>query len=871
MKLNRRIPIAIGLAVLIAVGLVLALKNPFISSLESGYYLVAEKEFVGPKDQVKEYKEDFLFGQLMDQMEHQEDVVYAVYDKTSKTLKVHTLDEIAVYQVNEEDVSFEGPSKETETLLKLKGSSFTIQDRFIDDIKLNIRMDKVEDNNPKIVEYKQLIEAEKIAKAEQQAKYKEQLSTPAEGIKIRVGDTEMGVVMPIWAKFIESKKLKSGATRYTFKDSEDVFSEDLQLFLATTPEQVKKLQSDLFYTDKDNIIFEDGSTQLVEDFEDYISVSKIETQEGTLFSYGTFEDQVKSTDWVRVLKSAKNYEKIDAPTLADLIEKPEVMDQLVNISLIGNDQKKHCKQELKNISHNLIELLKPRAFVCSFISSKIDPFYNKNVEIEVEFSLSDQNSKIINSHSIRDDNPMSDEEKSDIVESLYVSEDVVINKDDFFHDKYNILQKVPIKNSGSLIATFKSDDFYSSVLVIQALKDISWNDAGIPEHFNQHLGKYVPWFTKDDSEYFTIITNSGLEGIIKKNGDILVPVMYEDIEETKYGFIVKTEDQPRKFGIYKKDGDILLPVEFASINWLNEDFLKIKTTDGAYKLFNIKNEAILPGSFKGIDTNHDLENYNKNYITVQNKNNLRQIYDLSKNKTISIEFKTLEQDYYLEKINPNYFQIKLIDGKNTIYDLKNKKHISDKFDEIDFRYKSFTATMKNNDLYVFLKEDFSPLIDERFSYIKEIDDENFIVRKGTLYGIIKPSKNNHIVLEYLYDKITPINKNKFWAKKNNKWGMINLQGDNITPFKYTNISNTQDSFSPFDRSDIQVALVQKDEKIGVINWYTGEELTPIDFHLKSERPIILKKDNIIYRYPWDFIPGKENKPNRFHRASPASS
>jgi hypothetical protein len=828
MKLNRRIPIAIGLAVLFAVGLTFALKLLQTPSLESGHYLIAQKEFVGPKKKIKEYKDALLIGQIMDQMEYQEDVIYAVYDKASRTLKVHTLDEIKEYQVNEEDVSFSGPDK-TETLLKLKGTSFTIQDSFVEDINLNIRMDKVKENDPKIVEYKQLIEAEKIAKAEQQAKYKEQFNTPAEGIKIRVGDTETGVVVPIWAMHKESETLKSGATHYVFKDSQNVFARRIELFLATTPEQVEKLESDLFNTGKYNILFEDETTKLVQDFETYISVSKIDIPEGTLFSYGSFRDPTKSIDWARTLNSAKKYEKIDAPTLADLIEKPELMDQMVNISLIENNQLNSCKQELISISKNLFKLLQPVAFSCKFVSSEIDSFDNKNVEIEVEFSLSDKNSKKINSYAIRHDKSMADNKKKDKIESLYISEEIAINKDDVFHDKYNIFQAIPIKNSGSLIATFESDDFYSSILITQALKGISWNDADIPEQFNQHLGKHLHWYIKEDEEYFPITTDSGLEGMVKKNGDIL------------------------------------LPVEFVSISWLNEEFLKIKTTNGFYKLFNIKKEEISSDSFKDIYTNRDLENYNKNYITIQNENNLRQIYDLSKNKTISLEFKTIDQDYNLERINPNYFKVTFIDGKNKIFDLKNKKYVSDNFDEIDFRHRSFTATIKNDGLYEFLKEDFTPLINEKFSYIKKIDNENFIVKKGNLYGIIKPSNKNYIALEYLYKEITPINQKTFWAKKNKKWSIIDLQGNNTTPFQYDIVGYSQGSISPYDRSDVEVAIAGKDEKFGVINWKTGEELTPIDFDIESEFPIILKKDNTTYRYPWDFIP-KNNKPRGFHRS-----
>lgn len=891
------------------------LTAPFSFALDSGSYLVTKKEFVGPEETLKEYKEAFLYGQLMYQMENREDVVYAEYDRNSNTLSMHTPDEITEYQVNEDEISFSGPNKKTEKLIKLDDTSFTIQDAFESEIYINIRMEKVEDQDPKIIEYKKLIEAKHKAKEEQTIKFKEQISTPAEGVKVRLGKTELGVVLPVWAKYVEEKTLKSGITRYTFKDARDTFSESLFFFLATTQEQVGELDSDLYYTDKNIIVFEDGTTQLIKKFDDYLSVSKIETSSGTLFSYGRLNDPSESLGWAQSLQTANSYDKIDAPDLAALVETPELLDQLNNVFTIDDREISTCIRKILDVSQSLKGLLKSFTIEkCDFITNTHDSF--EIPDVDVEFKLTHHDTTDLDSHIIRLDASAQDEENNDKSASLYSSNETVINRDDFFGDRYEVFQSIPINKSIDLVANIKAKDIYSAILVIHSLKEYDWGKVNIPEKYGQYLGKYHAWSSDSESEFLTIRNSEGLEGVITKDGDTIVPPEYEDIDATEYGFIVENDDEPRKVGYFSKNGNTRIPAIHNRIESINEKFLLIEVDENSYK-----------------------------------------IYDLLNNEYSNAEYKKIDIDYALNEINPSLVIITGVDEKKEILDVETGKIISKKFDHINVKKEANLFILRDNSLSTFYHTDLTPALEGSFSYTQHVFDSSFIVEKDGLKGLInvetgkeiipvqydklwphwkaklvfarkdndetyfnytgqrilpkgltplfapdedgnltvkdennnhgvitnagaeliKPSykmlyqfkhgylpaqpkgkgfglidKNENVVIDFIYQNIYLPSEETVWAKKEDKWGLLDLKGNELVPFMYDEVSKTHETDSPKDRSRIKVLLVKKDGKFGIVDWITGEQLTPIDFEIEYEHSLTLKKGGKRYSFPRDF-------------------
>ena len=92
-----------------------------------------------------------------------------------------------------------------------------------------------------------------------------------------------------------------------------------------------------------------------------------------------------------------------------------------------------------------------------------------------------------------------------------------------------------------------------------------------------------------------------------------------------------------------------------------------------------------------------------------------------------------------------------------------------------------------------------------------------------LWGVVH---NREIIVQPKYE-ITEVFEQKYIkAKINGKWSLLDQEGKVIIPPKYDDVSN-------IDRGTKSVFYVVKDEKIGIVN-KQGEEITPIDYDVISE-------------------------------------
>ena len=132
---------------------------------------------------------------------------------------------------------------------------------------------------------------------------------------------------------------------------------------------------------------------------------------------------------------------------------------------------------------------------------------------------------------------------------------------------------------------------------------------------------------------------------------------------------------------------------------------------------------------------------------------------------------------------------------------------------------------------------------------KFTNKEGWVLFLGDGYAL----KSKNIFYHYEdYPKMKPFEKNGFWgavrgeeimvqpkyeitevfeqkyikAKINGKWSLLDQEGKMIIPPKYDDVSN-------IDRATKSVFYVVKDEKIGLVN-IQGKEITPIDYDVISE-------------------------------------
>ncbi len=208
------------------------------------------------------------------------------------------------------------------------------------------------------------------------------------------------------------------------------------------------------------------------------------------------------------------------------------------------------------------------------------------------------------------------------------------------------------------------------------------------------------------------------------------------------------------------------------------------------------------------------------YVDIEFENNekLKISYPIYKNDTTLVETKYLhgkkrrkywEVYFENESVNIPFIYGRVIKdrvriGKNTKNQLLMEK---------------FT----NNEGWVlFLGDGYALKSKNVFYHYEDYPNIKPFEEKG-LWGVVH---NREIIVQPKYE-ITEVFEQKYIkAKINGKWSLLDQEGKVIIPPKYDDVSN-------IDRGTKSVFYVVKDEKIGIVN-KQGEEITPIDYDVISE-------------------------------------
>ena len=205
-------------------------------------------------------------------------------------------------------------------------------------------------------------------------------------------------------------------------------------------------------------------------------------------------------------------------------------------------------------------------------------------------------------------------------------------------------------------------------------------------------------------------------------------------------------------------------------------------------------------------------------IDFQNNENLKISYPIYKNDTTLVETRYLhgkkrrkywEVYFENESVNIPFIYGRVIKdrvriGKNTKNQLLMEK---------------FT----NNEGWVlFLGDGYALKSKNVFYHYKDYPNIKPFEEKG-LWGAVL---GEEIMVQPKYE-ITEVFEQKYIkAKINGKWSLLDKEGKVIIPPKYDDVSN-------IDRGTKSVFYVVKDEKIGLVN-RQGKEITPIDYDVISE-------------------------------------
>ena len=298
----------------------------------------------------------------------------------------------------------------------------------------------------------------------------------------------------------------------------------------------------------------------------------------------------------------------------------------------------------------------------------------------------------------------------------------------------------------------------------------------------------------DDENAYIIAAKNGQFGIMKNNEQLL-PNEYQSIVYDE-GNDIFTIEKSKKYGVTNKDGKILVPTEYKQIDVTgiylyaqNEQGTTVYNTEGTQ--VNIYTSVAI------LNTNNE-----KYKIKITNKDGTKYGV-IGKNGEEIIA----QQYSYIEYLNDNYFIVSKNDSKLGVIDDKNNIKIditNDSLQKIDGTELIETVTTKDNMIRLYSK-DMSMVcemekanVETKENYIKISNQEDvkyfskegkelkntevftnnvlFAKKVGDKWGFA--DKSGKMVVEAKYDFVTEFNEHGFaGVKSEDKWGSVNTKGE----------------------------------------------------------------------------------------------
>lgn len=314
----------------------------------------------------------------------------------------------------------------------------------------------------------------------------------------------------------------------------------------------------------------------------------------------------------------------------------------------------------------------------------------------------------------------------------------------------------------------------------------------------------------DDENAYIIAAKNGQFGIMKNNEQLL-PNEYQSIVYDE-GNDIFTIEKSKKYGVTNKDGKILVPTEYKQID-VTGIYLYAQNEQGT-TVYNTE------GTQVNIDTSVAILNTNneKYKIKITNKDGTKYGV-IGKNGEEIIA----QQYSYIEYLNDNYFIVSKNDSKLGVIDDKNNIKIditNDSLQKIDGTELIETVTTKDNMIRLYSK-DMSMVcemekanVETKENYIKISNQEDvkyfskegkelkntevftnnvlFAKKVGDKWGFA--DKSGKMVVEAKYDFVTEFNEYGFaGVKSEDKWGSVNTKGEVIIEPTY-NLNELNPSF-----------------------------------------------------------------------------
>lgn len=294
-------------------------------------------------------------------------------------------------------------------------------------------------------------------------------------------------------------------------------------------------------------------------------------------------------------------------------------------------------------------------------------------------------------------------------------------------------------------------------------------------------------------------------GIIDENEDIVLPIIYDYIEDFtfNYGHTIAYRNQSHI--VIDKNGNIVIDDMYDDVI-LSSKYIWTAKKDGKYGYINTKGKIIIDIDF---DEALAFTSY-KNAIV--KSNGKYGVIDQVGNYLIDPLYKEISST------DNNLFIVRDYDtDKYGIIDIDSNIILDLKYDFIGKFSHDELASITINDTYALINSkgkiisNFEKIEDKKPPKVINYDTiESFMSVDSFLYGL--RDINRVVILEPMYDWISKTNDGLFIVTKDSKTGIINYSGEVIIPIMYDSISDFHNG-NALAKIEGKYRLISKENKI----------------------------------------------------------
>lgn len=304
-------------------------------------------------------------------------------------------------------------------------------------------------------------------------------------------------------------------------------------------------------------------------------------------------------------------------------------------------------------------------------------------------------------------------------------------------------------------------------------------------------------------------------GLMNEKGNFIIPQKYKSIRPKNN--CLELENQSRKIGVSKITGEIIIPVEYDHIRFLNDE-LFVVSKENQQALFDLNGvqltgfEYMVIGEFR-----HGLSKVRKGdyfgYINQKGKLLTEIKYEMNY---------AFSEGFAVVKINNKYGLIDTLGNVKiqTKYDLLNDIHLG-------------IASFKKENKWGLVNSKGEELTQAKYQEIKRVYKGVIAAKLYGKWGIVSPlgeeltafefeeieirEKSERTVRDFGVKKVD-FDEGYLLVSKNNKWGLVDLEGKLIIPTTYDYIYQFTNG----------IAIVKQDEKYGLTDT-SGSNITEVKY------------------------------------------